>query len=289
MSRHLPVLAALVALFIAPPAFAGLFGKSKTEDKPAAAPTSADAAKPAAFKPATKAEIEAALRSDPLKQSVFFNTQFEQNPTDAKMGLYLSNALRALGRYGEAADIAHRVLLFAPDNTDVLLAAARAHIADNNAFFAIDPLQHVIELKPKDWQAYSLLGVAYDQTKRPDEAQQTWAKALSLSPNNPAVLTNMAMAKVTRGDIAGAEPLLRTAVAQRDVTIQIRQNLALVLGLEGKMPEAEKLLRQDLPPQQADAALAWLQQAVAAKAQNTSPASTTAPTRSWDSLKASGS
>ena len=63
-------------------------------------------------------------------------------------------------------------------------------------------------------------------------------------------------------------------------------NLALVLGLEGKMTEAESLLRRDLPPQQADAALAWLQQAVAAKA---APASTSAATRSWDSVKASGS
>jgi Flp pilus assembly protein TadD len=286
MSRHLLVSAALIVLFVAQPASAGLFGKDKSEDKPASATAMPAGAKAESFHPATRAEIEAALRSDPLKQSVFFNTQFEHNPTDQKMGLYLSNALRSLGRYPEAADIAHRVLLFAPDNTDILLAAARANIADNNAFFAIDPLQHVIELKPKDWQAYSLLGVAYDQTKRPDEAQTTWGKALALSPNNPAVLTNMAMAKVTRGDFTGAEPLLRTAVSQPGVTIQIRQNLALVLGLEGKMPEAESLLRRDLPPQQADAALSWLQEAVAAKA---APASTTTPGRSWDSVKASGS
>ena len=277
MSRHLLVSTALIACFMASPASAGWFGKDEAK-KDAAPPATVTPAppKPAAFKPANKAEIEAVLRADPLQQSVFFNDQFEHNPTDAKMGLYLSNALRALGRYPEAADIAHRVLLFAPNDSDILLAAARAHIADNNAFFAIDPLQQVIGLKPKDWQAYSLLGVAYDQTKRPDEAQTAWGKALTLSPNNPAVLTNMAMAKVTRGDFTGAEPLLRTAVAQPGVTVQIRQNLALVLGLEGKMPEAESLLRRDLPPQQADAALAWLQNAVAAKA---APASTTAPTR----------
>ena len=286
MPRHLLVSAAVIAFFMAGPAAAGLLGKDDAKKDAATAASAPATPKAAAFKPAGKAEIEAALRADPLQQSVFFNDQFEHNPTDAKMGLYLSNALRALGRYPEAADIAHRVLLFAPDNSDILLAAARAHIADNNAFFAIDPLQHVIELKPKDWQAYSLLGVAYDQTKRPDEAQTTWNQALAISPNNPAVLTNMAMAKVTRGDFSGAEPLLRTAVAQPGVTVQIRQNLALVLGLEGKMPEAENLLRRDLPPQQADAALAWLQQAVAAKA---APASTSAATRSWDSVKASGS
>ena len=262
----------------------------KNDDKPAmtgAAPAAVDTAP--AFKKASAADIQAMLRSDPLTQAAYFAEQFDHDPTDAQMGLRLSNALRALGRNTEAADTAHKVLLFAPNNVDVLMAAARAHIADNNAFYAIDPLQQIITLKPKDWQAYSLIGVAYDQVKRTDDAQVAWATALKLSPNNATVLTNIAMAKVQAGDLAGAEPLLRTAAAQKDATLQVRQNLALVLGLEGKMAEAEKLLRQDLPPQQADANLAWLQQNSRAAPAVTAPTSGPAPTRSWDSLKAAGS
>jgi Flp pilus assembly protein TadD len=110
---------------------------------------------------------------------------------------------------------------------------------------------------------------------------------LQLSPDNPDVLTNIAMAKVTAGDLAGAEPLLRTAAAQKDAGVQVRQNLALVLGLEGKMDEAEKLLREDLPPQQADANLAWLQQASGAH-DDSAPVHADAPTRSWASVKAAG-
>ena len=238
---------------------------------------------------ATAAEIQSALRADPLTQAAFFSNQFEHDPTDAQAGLYLSNAMRAIGHNAEAAETAHKVLLFAPNNVDALIAAARAHIADNNAFYAIDPLRQAIALKPKDWQAYSLLGVAYDQTKRPDDAQGAWTTALQLSPNNPAVLTNIAMAKVTAGDLGGAEPLLRTAVAQPAATLQIRQNLALVLGLEGKMGEAEKLLRQDLPPDQADANLAWLQLNAGKTPAVKSPVSNTPPVRTWDSVKASGS
>jgi len=245
---------------------------------------------PEPFTPATDAEVQAALRADPLAQSAFFANQYDHDPTNVKMGLYLSNALRALGRYPEAADTAHRVLLFAPDNMDVLIAAARAHIDGNDGFLAIDPLQHAIQLKANDWLPHSLLGVAYEQVKRPDDAQAEWATALKLSPNNPAVLTNIAMSKVTAGDFAGAEPLLRTAAAQSGATIQVRQNLALVLGLEGKLPEAETLLRRDLPPDQADAALNWLQQAVAARTATASAAPTpSSPARSWSSVQAAGS
>lgn len=266
------------AVLMAQPASAGLFGK---KDKPV--PTTNMPEAPAeTFKKASRADIEQALRADPLAQAAFFAAQFSRDPTNADMGLYLANAQRAIGKHAEAADTAQKVLLFAPDNIGVLTAAGKAHIAAGNAFYAIEPLKHIIELKPNTWQAYSLLGVAYDQVKRPDEAQAAWAMALKLSPNNPAVLTNIALSKVEDGELAEAEALLRTAAAQKDATIQTRQNLALVLGLGGKLAEAEKLLRQDLPPEQADANLAWLQsQQVKAGA---------APmTRSWDSLKATGS
>ncbi len=242
------------------------------------------------FQKASAAEVAAALRSDPLTQSAFFANQYDHDPSDVAMGLNLSNALRALARYPEAADTASRVLIVAPDNIDVLIAEARAQIDGNQGFYAIDPLQHAMTLKPNDWQLYSLLGVAYDQVKRDDDAQGAWATALKLSPNNPAVLTNIAMSKFTDGDLAGAEPLLRTAVAQKDATLQIRQDLALVLGLEGKLDEAERLLRQDLPPDQADANLAWLQ----ANMQANQPAAPTASAsaddtgHSWDSLKSGG-
>jgi Flp pilus assembly protein TadD len=283
--------ASLAALLGANPAAAGLFGGKKADTPAPAAPPPGQNnfnQTPDTFRKASGADIQKALRGDPLTQAAFFTEQFEHDPTNAEIGLHLSDALRALGRYAEAADTAHRVLLFAPNNTDVLLAAARAHIADNNAFYAIDPLKHLLELKANSWEAYSLLGVAYDQVKRPDDAQVAWAQALKLSPNNPAVLTNIAMSKAANGDLAGAEPLLRTAAAQKDVTIQTRQNLALVLGLEGKMDEAERLLRQDLPPEQADADLAWLQANQSHPAGATPAKAPAITNRGWDSVRAAG-
>jgi len=285
MRNRLILAISAVALIAATPALAWPFGKKAPATQ---SPTTNTAPAPMeTVRKASSADVQQALRSDPLTQAAFFANQFDRDPTDAQMGLYLSNALRALGRNAEAADTAHKVLLFQPNNVEVLTAAARAHIADNNAFYAVDPLQRIIELKPNTWQTYSLLGVAYDQIKRQDEAQTAWATALKLSPNNPDVLTNMAMSKVTKGDLAGAEPLLRTAVAQKSASMQVRQNLALVLGLEGNMAEAEKLLRQDLPPEQVEANLAWLQQNQG-RAATATPAKTPV-NRSWDSVKAAGS
>jgi Flp pilus assembly protein TadD len=59
-----------------------------------------------------------------------------------------------------------------------------------------------------------------------------------------------------------------------------------VLGLQGKLGEAEILLRRDLPPDQADADLAYLQ---AASARSPDPTPMAPPQQhSWDGLKGAG-
>jgi Flp pilus assembly protein TadD len=130
----------------------------------------------------------------------------------------------------------------------------------------------------------SLLGVAYAQVRRGGDATAAWQEALALSPDNPAVLSNMAMELTAQGDAAQAETLLRRAVAQPGAGLQVRQDLTLVLGLQGKLVEAERMLRVDLPPEQADADLAYLK-AVSTGASTPAPA---APDRSWASVKGSG-
>jgi Flp pilus assembly protein TadD len=153
------------------------------------------------------------------------------------------------------------VLVIQPDNQDAMLELARAHLAAGKGFHAIEPLRKAQAMSPRDWRILSLLGVAYDQVSRGAEAEAVWTQALALSPNNPAVLSNQAMHFAAAGDVVRAEQLLRVAVAQPGATIRERQNLTLVLGLQGKLAEAEQLIRQDLPPEQAEANLAYLRAA----------------------------
>jgi Flp pilus assembly protein TadD len=216
-------------------------------------------------------------RMDPLSRSLFWSQEFEKNPADPQAAAALPRALRELGRHQEAAEAAERALVVQPDNVDALLEAGRAHIARGQAFYGIAHLERAAQLAPRDWRPLSLLGVAYEQVRRPEDAADIWAKGLALSPENPAILANMAMGPLTAGDLDTAESLLRRAVSHPEAGLQVRQNLALVLGLKGDMAEAERMLRRDLPPEAADASLAWLRQR--------SSASASAPGRTWGSLQ----
>lgn len=234
---------------------------------PAVTPTPAE---PAAASPrrASREERAAAARLEPLAQAAFWGREIEADPTDADAGLQMARALRALGRHGEAAQAAQRVTVVQPTNRDALLEVARAKISEGQGFYAVEPLTQAQALDARDWRAPNLLGVAYQQTERRAEAQAAWALALRLSPDNPEVLSNQAMAAAAEGDLAAAEALLRRAAARPGASMLARQNLVLVLGLRGNVAEAEALARRDLPPEAVSNNLAWLRGGSAATGRN---------------------
>ncbi|MBX9707104.1 MAG: tetratricopeptide repeat protein, partial [Caulobacteraceae bacterium] len=184
---------------------------------PAPAQTVAPAA-PTPRQPASAEERATYNRLDPLARSVFWAREMEVNPMDPVAGVELAEALRQLGQHEQAAATARQVLTLQPANIEAMLEIGRAEIARGQAFYGIAPLEQARDLAPNDWRPLSLLGVAYQQVRRAEDAQAAWRAALEISPDNPDVLTNAGMALATAGDAAGAEAMLRRAVAQPTAT-----------------------------------------------------------------------
>tara|TARA_R110002167_G_scaffold129698_3_gene312801 strand:- start:635 stop:1456 length:822 start_codon:yes stop_codon:yes gene_type:complete len=228
------------------------------------------------------AEVRAAYeRMDPLARSLFWTGEMEINPADPVAGPKAAQALRELGRYDQAADAASRTLIAQPGNYDALLEVGRAHIARGQAFYGIAALEQAHAARPDDWRPLSLLGAAYQQVRRAEDARVAWNEGLRLSPDNPDILNNVAIGWLTAGDPAAAETLLRRAVAQPGASLQVRLNLAMALGLQDKIAEAEQMLRRDLPPEQADQNIAWLH------SRSGAAAAVPGTARTWTSLQGS--
>jgi Flp pilus assembly protein TadD len=250
----------------------------ETAGKPEKPAAPAAAAAPRAK--ATPEQRQMAQRADPLTRAAFWAREVDIDPTDEAAALGLSQALRDLGNFDDAARVASRFLMVRPDSVEGLLELARVHVARGQGFYAVEPARKAEALAPHDWRAPALLAVAYEQASRDEEALAAHRQALALAPENPVVLGNMAMFYAGHGDAAQAEKLLRTAAAKPDAPIQVRQNLALVLGLQGRLAEAEKIARQDLPPAMVANNLAYLR---AASGEAAAPA---APGRSWNDMRA---
>ncbi|KRA65513.1 pilus assembly protein TadD [Caulobacter sp. Root656] len=275
MCRKRALLATVLGPLLASGVWMAASAHAADKSAPVAAPSAAAPESPRKATPAERAEVQ---RADPLTRMAFWSNEVERDGRDVEAGVGLSQALRALGRYEEAADAAARVLIVAPDNYDALMEAARANVARGQGFYAIEPGRKAAALQPRDWRPLSLLGVAYEQAKRDDEALVAHRQAVALAPAEAVPLANLAMHLASTGDLPGAEKLLRQASALPTATIQVRQNLALVIGLQGRLDEAERLARQDLPPESVDNNLAWLRAAVGQAG----------ATRSYDAVKAGG-
>lgn len=270
-----PALVATALALIAGPVLAAETPKTV---KPVTAPVAAPAATPMKATAQQRAE---ATRLDAFGRAAFWASQLEIDGRDIEAGVGMTQALRQMGRYDEAADAAARVLIVAPDNIDALLESARAHIGRGQGFYAIDPAKKAQALAPRDWRPVSLLAIATEQAGRDEEALGYHRQAMALAPNEPAVLANLGMYYAGHGDLPRAEQMLRQAAGSMRADAKVRQNLALVIGLQGRVAEAEQLVRQDLPPEQAANNLAWLKAAT-----ERAPA---AQGRSWESLRGSGS
>jgi Flp pilus assembly protein TadD len=114
-----------------------------------------------------------------------------------------------------------------------------------------------------DWHILSVQGAVLDQMGRHEEARRYYASALRLAPDEPSVLSNLGLSYALSKDLKQAEETLRRASKEGRIDPRVRQNLALVVGLQGRFAEAETIARADLPPEEAAANVAYLKQMLA--------------------------
>ncbi len=159
----------------------------------------------------------------------------------------------------EQATLAH------PGNKALLGGYGRA-LADNGNFQrAFDTLTRAHTPDNPDWRLLSVQGTALDQLGRHDEARRYYASALKIVPDEPSVLSNLGLSYVLSRDLPKAEETLRRAYASTRADARVRQNLGLVVGLQGRFAEAESIVKADLPAEEAAANVAYLKQMLSRK------------------------
>lgn len=177
-----------------------------------------------------------------------YATLYERTPDDDALALAYARALRYSGGHATAIAILDDHIARTGAKPALMAELGKANLAADRSGLAVRYLRQAIEGAPGDWELHSALGVAYDYQGRPAEAQTEFKAALELSPDNPVVLNNLALSLAQAGDLEGAVKTLRHAVEQPRASAQVRQNLALLLALDGDPKAAERLARQDLPP-----------------------------------------
>ncbi|MER0239209.1 tetratricopeptide repeat protein [Fulvimarina sp. MAC8] len=210
------------------------------------------------------AKTVAEMSSGELRNAVdAYGRQYEANPRNKQVGLSYSAALQMAGRNEQSLAVMRQVAIAHPKDRDVLAAYGKALAAAGDLPKALDTIRRAQTPDYPDWRLYSAEGAILDQMGKPAEARALFQKALVLKPNEATVLSNLGMSYLLADDLPSAERYLRAALQQPDSDARIRQNLALVIGLQGRFEEAEKVAAGTLSPEEAKGNVAFLREMLA--------------------------
>jgi Flp pilus assembly protein TadD len=158
-----------------------------------------------------------------------------QKPTDATAALAYARALRQGGQKADALAVLDKAAGKAPAR-DIQRERGMLALDLGQASRAETLLKAAQDPKSPDWRVHSALGAALAATGKQQEAQLQFARALTLSPDNPAVLNNLALSYALDGKRDEAEKLLKRAQRSDEKSTHVRQNLALVASLNDTAP-----------------------------------------------------
>ena len=209
--------------------------------------------------PSSKLDVGSFTRTDALSK------KWAANQGDEKIGLDYAANLAKIGQIDQQIDVLKAVAASHPTDGALQSRIGKQVLTAGRAGEAIEILGRASKSPGADWKTFSALGSAYDQQGNHSLARESYKHALELKPNELTVLNNMAMSNALEGKLPEAEKILRAAALQPGVDLQprVRQNLALVVGLQGRFEEARQIAAKDLPPEQVEANLAYLQQMLA--------------------------
>lgn len=188
--------------------------------------------------------------------------RYAANPKDKQIALRYASALQMDGRTDQSLAVMRKTVIYHPNDREILAAYGKALAADGQLEQALDAVRRAETPEYPDWRLVSAEGAILDQLGQTDQARALYRKALDLKPNEPSVLSNLGMSYLLKGDLKTAETYLRSANEQPGADSRIRQNLALVVGLQGRFDEAEKIASAELPPDEAAANVAYLRQMI---------------------------
>jgi Flp pilus assembly protein TadD len=195
-----------------------------------------------------------------------YGEQYRADSSNAAVALHYAQALRATGQRAQAVAVLQRLSMEHPHDKIVLGEYGRALADAGDYDQALDVLGQAHSPDQPDWHILSAQGAVLDQLGRHGEAQRYYLTALKIVPDEPSVLSNLGLSYALSKDLPNAEATLRRAASHHPVDPRVRQNLALVVGLQGRFAEAEQIAAADLPPEQAAANVGYLRQMLAGRA-----------------------
>lgn len=183
---------------------------------------------------------------------------YKKSPGDRSAIIYYAAALRANGQNEQAVAVLESGVAKFRDDPEILTGYAKALAAAGRFEQALNVVERAINPTSPDWNALMVKGAILDQSGRNQEARLAYGQALKIAPDQASLHANLGLSYSMTNELDKAEAELRIAVKLRGANSQIRQNLALVVGLQGRFDESRALFAAELPADRVEANMSYI-------------------------------
>ena len=150
------------------------------------------------------------------KAASYFDRIYQSDPKNKKALLGYTRNLRYLGLPKESIKTIQIGLKNYVNDSDLMLELAKSQLAASLIRDAEVTLKTIAEEEPKRWVVYSALGIIYDRLQNYRKAQNSYKRALELSPNNVDVTNNLSLSLAQSGKLNKAIKLLENIVSSEN-------------------------------------------------------------------------
>ncbi len=200
-----------------------------------------------------------------VQETTAWGKKWEANKGDPTLTLEYVARLRSINSEKRALQVLAEASKANPNSTAIKGEYGKQLAKTGQFEQASVVLQRAAAAPDATWKINSTQGMVFDQLGRHGDAQNAYQVALKKSPNEVAVLNNLGLSQMQSGDLASAEETLRRAyeMPAGKANPRVRQNLALVVGMQGRYEEAKDIAQKDLPPHMVEANMSYLRQMMA--------------------------
>jgi len=185
-----------------------------------------------AYKDEREGDFDAAARH--YAQVVRFD------PSNEELHTHLVSLYLRTGQFEKAIASGEEAIQRFPDNVRVRMILGDILSSQNEYQKALTHYKKIIAVEPTNARAYLLAGNNLRALKKYEDAQKLFQQATMVEPANPLGYHYLGSSLAHTGEMESAEAKFKKSLTLRPSFIEARENLARVLELQKKYPEAKE-------------------------------------------------